>query len=377
MKILVVSEHFHPHGGAELSLWQLCRMLSRKGHQIQVITARRDEEPAYETKERIEIFRPFPTGNLVSRFIFAIRLHSYLKRWLPEKGIDVVYNLSYVQTVSATCAARRYGIPSVTLLGHFCGRKWFKLTSFPLALFNFLSEIMVIRLGKHNALVAQCQETAVRVSAHTKAEMAVIGNTLLEPVALNQVKAETDVIKVRRDLGIEDDELLLTHVGALIRTKNVYNLISTLAHWQHKYKLVLVGDGPERPRIEKSIQRLKLAGKVVLLGKKPHDETLSVIRSCDILLLSSICEQVPNVVLEALALDRPVIATRVGGVPDIKSPNLHLVDQLEEIVPLIESGVEVVEEGKIMEEYSLDRVAEQYERLFLRLAGSKMKEKRM
>jgi hypothetical protein len=67
----------------------------------------------------------------------------------------------------------------------------------------------------------------------------------------------------------------------------------------------------------------------------------------------------------------------VGGVPEIKSPNLHLVDQLEEISRVIDSGIKAAEEDTIMTEYSLDRVAEQYEGLFLRLAGSKMKDKQV
>ena len=141
--------------------------------------------------------------------------------------------------------------------------------------------------------------------------------------------------------------------------------------------MILIGDGPERARIEKLLQRLDLAGQISLLGEKPHDETLSIIRSCDVMLLSSICEQMPNVVLEALALGRPVIATRVGGVPEIKSSNLYLVDQLEEIGQVIDSGIEAVEEAIIMQEYSLDKVSEQYEGLFMRLAGSKKKDKQV
>ncbi len=375
MKILVVSEYFYPYGGAELSLWKLCGKLVQKGHQVQVITARRSGEPDYEVKEGIEIFQPFATGNLIQRFIFAVKLYSYLKRWLRGREVDIIYNLSYVPTLPATRIARKYGIPSVTLLGHFCGRKWLQLVNLPLALLNFLAEKLTIRLGKHQVLVTQCRDTAEKVSGSTSAEIEVIANTLLEPTAIARTREATDSREMRQKLDITDDELFLLHVGALIRTKNAYNLIRALAGWQQKFKLVLVGDGPERPRIEKLLSHLGLTDRVFLLGKKPHDETLSIMRSCDGLLLSSICEQVPNVVLEALALGRPVIATRVGGVPEIKSANLHLVNHLEEMKSVIESGIKVAGEDTIMEDYSLDRVAAQYERLFLRLAGSKMKGK--
>jgi len=377
MKILVVAEYFHPYGGAELSLWRLCRSLTEKGHQIQVITSRRSGEPDYEKKDEIEIFRPFPTGSLAGRFIFAAKLYPYLKRWLRERAVDVVYNLGYVPTLPATRIARKLGIPSVTLLGHFCGRKWFRLTSPPPALFNLISEVLTIRLGRHNVLVAQCQETARKVSTRADVEIKVICNTLLDPAAIKQAKEKTDVTKLRAELGIADDEFFLLHVGALIRTKNVPALVKTLAGWQRKYKLVLVGGGPERAGIEKLVQNLSLTKKVSLLGEKPHDDTLSIIRSCDVLILPSICEQMPNVVLEALALGRPVIATRVGGVPEIKSANLHLVDRLEEIEKIINSGIQAAEEAIIMQEYSLAKVAEQYEELFLRLASSKMKGKQV
>ena len=55
MKILVVSEYFYPYGGAELSLWKLCGALTRKGHRLYIITARRDGEPDYEEKEGIDV----------------------------------------------------------------------------------------------------------------------------------------------------------------------------------------------------------------------------------------------------------------------------------------------------------------------------------
>jgi len=68
--------------------------------------------------------------------------------------------------------------------------------------------------------------------------------------------------------------------------------------------------------------------------------------------------------LEALALGKPVVATKVGGIPEIKSANLHLIDELDEINEVLEGGIVAVAENEIVEEYSLDRIAGRYEELF-------------
>lgn len=377
MNILLVAEHFYPYGGAELSLWRLCGVLSKKGHQIYVITARRDGEADYEVKGGVEIYRPFSTGNTAQRFIFALRLYPYLNQWLRGKEIDIVYNLSYVATMPATYAAAKYGISAVTLLGHLCGKQWFKLTNPFSALLNYFMEIFTIRFGKHSVLAVQCQDSARRVARRTRAETHVIHIAFLEPDGLKEVRESTDIKRIRQTLLIGEDELFLLFVGALIRTKNAPSLVRALADLRKNFRLVLVGEGPERAKIEGLVKRLNLEDKVILLGQKSHEETLAMIRTCDALLLPSICEQVPNVVLEALALGRPVIATKVGGIPELKSVNLHLIDNLEEISQILNSGIEAKEEDRIVEEYSLDNVAGQYERLFARLTSSKIEAKRV
>jgi len=373
MNILLVSEHFYPYGGAELSLWRLCGALSQKGHKIYVITARRDNEVDYELKDGIEIYRPFSTGNIAHRFIFALRLYPYLNKWLRRRDIDIIYNLGYVPTMPATYAAAKHGIPAVTMLSHLCGKQWFKLTNPLSALLNYFMEIFTIRFGKHSVLVVQCQDSTRKVAHRTRAETQVICNTFLEPDGIEEVKEKTDITKVRQTLGIGEDELLLLFVGALIRTKNAAPLVRVLAGLKTKFKLAVVGEGPERARIEGLVKRLNLEEKVLLLGQKPQDETLALIRSGDVLILPSISEQVPNVLLEALALGKPVIATKVGGIPEIKSANLHLIDKLEEISEILDGGIMAVEDDEIVEEYSLDRVAGQYERLFQAVVGARNK----
>jgi 1,2-diacylglycerol 3-alpha-glucosyltransferase len=371
MKVLVVSEYFHPYGGAELSLWKLCCALAEKGHGIYAITSKRIGEAEHEVKEGVEIFRPFATGNLRQRFLFSWRLYSYLNRWFKGRDIDVAYNLGFVPTMPATYVASKYKIPAVTMLGHLCGSRWFRLRNVLSALFNYMVEMFTIRFGRHRVLVVQCQDSARKVAGGTRAEVMVVCNTFLDSRLIKKAKGETDGKRIRESLGIGDDVLFLLMAGGLIPTKNILATIRVLTGWEREFKLVLVGEGPERGKIENLIKREQMEGRVILLGRKPHEETLALMRTCDALLMTSICEQVPNVVLEALALGRPVISTRVGGVPEIESANLHLLDRLEEIKDILGGGIEAVEGDTITEKYSLERVAGQYEALFARLARRK------
>jgi glycosyltransferase involved in cell wall biosynthesis len=77
-------------------------------------------------------------------------------------------------------------------------------------------------------------------------------------------------------------------------------------------ELLVVGDGEERARLE------ALAGdRVRFLGSRPRDEVLEILRDADLVVLSSRWENFPHVLVEALAVGTPVVATAVGGVPEI------------------------------------------------------------
>ncbi|HEX7479769.1 MAG TPA: glycosyltransferase family 4 protein [Polyangiales bacterium] len=88
-------------------------------------------------------------------------------------------------------------------------------------------------------------------------------------------------------------------------------------------ELVLIGDGPERARIERRIAELGLQGAVALRGRLPEAETLTEVASSDILVLSSLMEGLPVVLMEAMALRVPVIAPCVAGVPELVEDNVH------------------------------------------------------
>lgn len=84
-------------------------------------------------------------------------------------------------------------------------------------------------------------------------------------------------------------------------------------------QLTLIGDGPLRGMLEKRANRANLRGRIAFKGALSERETLSEIASCDVLVVSSLMEGLPVVLIEALALAKPVIAPNVAGIPELIS----------------------------------------------------------
>jgi colanic acid/amylovoran biosynthesis glycosyltransferase len=82
-------------------------------------------------------------------------------------------------------------------------------------------------------------------------------------------------------------------------------------------ELFLLGDGPERSRLEQRVRDSSLGGRLQLLGRAPEAQTLSAIASADVFVLSSFMEGLPVVLLEAMALGIPVIAPALAGIPEL------------------------------------------------------------
>jgi colanic acid/amylovoran biosynthesis glycosyltransferase len=112
----------------------------------------------------------------------------------------------------------------------------------------------------------------------------------------------------------------LVCVGRLSAEKGHFGLLEAFKAVRNRgvdAELVLVGDGPERERIEDVVSALDLVGHVQLLGRLPADATLNEIARSDLLVLASFMEGLPVVLMEAMALGLPVISSRVAGVPEL------------------------------------------------------------
>ncbi len=124
---------------------------------------------------------------------------------------------------------------------------------------------------------------------------------------------------VRRELGFEADAIVIGMAGKLDRGKGVFELVHAVSRIAHKYpklKLLFIGDGSDRSSLEEETRRLTLHDRVIFAGVRIDIEQMYA--AMDVFVLPSTCQEAFGMVLiEAMAMGKPVIGTNVGGIPEI------------------------------------------------------------
>ncbi|HET8630278.1 MAG TPA: glycosyltransferase [Thermomicrobiales bacterium] len=131
---------------------------------------------------------------------------------------------------------------------------------------------------------------------------------------------------IRRDLGLAEGERLVLAGGRLVHKKGLDVAVAAFAAPPlagANARLVLFGDGDLRPALEAQVARLGLGGRVHFAGRVARDRLPALVGAADLFLLPSVHDHagnvdgLPNTLLEALAAGRPVVASRVAGVPTV------------------------------------------------------------
>jgi glycosyltransferase involved in cell wall biosynthesis len=124
-------------------------------------------------------------------------------------------------------------------------------------------------------------------------------------------------------LPTSNQETQLLTVCSLNRNKSVHLLLEALTNlleYRQDFHLTVIGDGPERVNIQSQIVSSGLKEKVTLSGMKPKPAVAAAMQNADLFILTSLWENQPVVLIEAMACGIPVLAPEVGGIPEIVKP---------------------------------------------------------
>ena len=122
---------------------------------------------------------------------------------------------------------------------------------------------------------------------------------------------------------------LAVFVGWLSELKGVSQLVQALSMVNQRdpgrWRLAVIGEGYLRNAVSRQVAQLGLTGQVFLLGPKRQAEVADWLKAADVLCLPSETEGCPNVVLEALSVGTPVLATAVGGIPELVNDDCSIL----------------------------------------------------
>ena len=174
-----------------------------------------------------------------------------------------------------------------------------------------------------------------------------------------------------------EGEKIVMHISNFRAVKRAEDVVSVFAKLTAKQpsRLVLVGDGPERPRVLMRAEELGVRDRVMFLGK--HTSVHEVLSCADLFLLPSASESFGLVALEAMACGAPVVASNVGGLPEvIEHGTSGYMFDVGDIDAMAEAGLRILgddehwrslsEAGRALaeERFSSERVVPQYERYY-------------
>ncbi|MGC1204085.1 MAG: N-acetyl-alpha-D-glucosaminyl L-malate synthase BshA [Flavobacteriaceae bacterium] len=351
MKIGIVC--YPTFGGSGVVATELGLELSKRGHEIHFIT--------YNQPVRLELlsnnvhyhevnvpeyplfhYQPYELA-LSSKLVDMVKLHkieilhvhyaiphayaAYMaKKMLQEEGIYV----PIVTTLHGT---------DITLVG-----------SHP-----FYKPAVTFSINKSDAVTAVSQslkDDTLRLF-NIKRDIHVVPNFI------DLDKYSHDFTDCQRGMMAEEEEKIITHISNLRPVKRVQDVIKVFYNIQKEIpaKLMLVGEGPEREKVETLCNELKILDKVIFFGKS--NEIDKILCFSDLFLLPSQTESFGLAALEAMASGVPVISSNTGGIPEVNINGVSgYLSNVGDIDDMTKNALNILSDSKRLKDFKNNARAE-------------------
>jgi len=298
-------------GGPSSHAPALAAALLEAGHEVEVVT----------TADVAPESRPYPV-RWVARSRPAPLRHLAVVREVASaaRDADRVYATTMVRRAALGAALARRPLV-VKLVADEAFERERRSGRFD----GSLEEFQAARGGPRRRLLRATRTVALR-----RAERVLVPSAYLRGIALGWGLAPERVRVVpnpapelpqlpsreaaRAALGVTGP--VLATAGRLTAQKALPDALRAIARVP-AVELLVLGDGSERPALEREAETLGVSDRVRFLGAGTRDDVLRLFRAADAVLVTSAWENLPHTVLEALAVGTPVIATAVGGIPEV------------------------------------------------------------
>lgn len=235
-----------------------------------------------------------------------------LRRHFRQKHFDIVHTHKYKDTILAAPVARWSGVPHVVRTVHGLTEPFSGVQARRMAFYESVERRVHQQYVK--TLLAVSSEIERRLRQTGATDVVCIRNGIDVNTMPNRSMRSTK----RKACGVTDDVCLIGSIGRLTPVKGFPHLIKAvqiLAEQGLRVKLWLVGSGTLNAEFLRLAQGLGVADRVELLGHR--EDTYELLQAMDMFVLPSLHEGIPMALLEAMAAGLPVIASRVGGIPEV------------------------------------------------------------
>jgi glycogen synthase len=317
MRISLVTPEYPPGerlGGIATHTHTMARALTKAGHQIQVVTLGNSSE---KLEDGIRVVRVAPAKGLhpvIDRFRTNRRIASAVIAWKPDvvHAAEFDANAWWLSRFSRLPVVTRFATPTAMVM-EINGKRWVPHTH----LLNFLERDQTVHSA---AMYASTKAVAERIAEAWR----------IAPELISVIPNSIDLNAVRRGGAGNPDrplpERFIVFFGRLEARKGIVQLGQALpAALMANPDLHAVLVGGEDKASVAEIARFKqdvssVSGRVHLLGELPREQALAVVARAELAVIPSLWESFGFVVVEALALGVPVIASDCGGIPEIVEP---------------------------------------------------------
>jgi glycosyltransferase involved in cell wall biosynthesis len=252
---------------------------------------------------------------------------------------------------------------------------------------GYFSAPLAYGFRRLESLLARWTTALVAVSPQVRDDLVALGVAPASSFAVVRLGIELEQrvgggeparAETRRLLGVSDDRFVVGWVGRMTAVKRTEDLLRTLRRLVDldvDAVLFLVGDGPNRDALEQKAHELGVARRCLFVGYQ--DDVARFYDAFDALLLPSANEGTPVSVIEALAAGRPVVATRVGGVPDVVRDGVDgfladagdteaLARRLSELAadPELRERMGAAGRERVVNRYAVERLVDDTDRLY-------------